>query len=230
MEPLPRPAVPETVAERTRAWILWFGVGRLVASAVAVLVVGAGAFWLVRAPSPPTESLLPMATSPSTSIGATAGVQGPTTVATTLPEVTVVHVAGAVARPGVYELVGRPRVADAVAIAGGATAEADGDAVNLAAPVPDGSRVYLPSIGETAAPELITAPPAVGTAFDSGPVDVNRAAVDELDSLPGVGPATATAIVTERERNGPFLTVDDLVRVPGIGPAKLDALRDLVST
>jgi competence protein ComEA len=59
---------------------------------------------------------------------------------------------------------------------------------------------------------------------------VNRATAGELDVLPGVGPATATAIVTERERNGPFLSVDDLERVPGIGPAKLDALRELVTT
>jgi competence protein ComEA len=62
------------------------------------------------------------------------------------------------------------------------------------------------------------------------PIDVNVATADELEALPGVGPATATAIVTERERNGPFLDVDDLDRVPGIGPAKLDALRDLVVT
>ena len=62
------------------------------------------------------------------------------------------------------------------------------------------------------------------------PIDVNAAGAAELELLPGVGPATATAIITERERNGPFLDVDDLDRVPGIGPAKLDALRDLVTT
>jgi competence protein ComEA len=67
-------------------------------------------------------------------------------------------------------------------------------------------------------------------ASPAAPIDVNRASAEELDVLPGVGPATAAAIVTERERNGPFLTVDDLERVPGIGPAKLEALRELVTT
>jgi competence protein ComEA len=73
----------------------------------------------------------------------------------------------------------------------------------------------------------------VGPSPDSGPaepVNVNVASAAELESLPGVGPATATAIVTERERNGPFLDVDDLDRVPGIGPAKLEALRGSVTT
>lgn len=227
MEPLPRPAVPQTVAERARAWIVWFGVARLLASAVAVLVVAAGAYWLVRTPPPPTEALLPMATTsgPDASTAPAATIAPPT-----VPAVVVVHVAGAVLQPGVHELAGTPRVADAVAAAGGPTADADRDAINLAAPVPDGSRVYVPAVGETAPPELITTPPGAGSSATSGPVDVNRAGVDELDALPGVGPATANAIVTERKRNGPFPTVDDLLRVPGIGPAKLDALRDLVAT
>ena len=72
--------------------------------------------------------------------------------------------------------------------------------------------------------------PASGSEALTGPVDVNRASAAELDALPGVGPATAAAIVTDRERNGPFVGVDDLERVPGIGPAKLAAIRDLVTT
>jgi competence protein ComEA len=74
------------------------------------------------------------------------------------------------------------------------------------------------------------APAPVGEPGSSGPVDVNNADATLLETLPGVGPATAAAIITERERNGPFLGVDDLDRVPGIGPAKLAALRDLVTT
>jgi competence protein ComEA len=74
------------------------------------------------------------------------------------------------------------------------------------------------------------ASPEPAGSIPSGPIDVNAATTDELESLPGVGPATAAAIVTERERNGPFLDVDDLDRVPGIGPAKLEALRGLVTT
>jgi competence protein ComEA len=142
----------------------------------------------------------------------------------------LVHVAGAVVQPGVYELVGGARVRDAVVAAGGPTETADWNALNLAALVADGVKVYVPSIGEELPPSLLSGAPATDAAEPSGPIDVNVATIEELDRLPGVGPSTAAAIVTERERNGPFLGVDDLERVPGIGPAKLEALRDLVTT
>ncbi len=117
---------------------------------------------------------------------------------------------------------------DAVVAAGGPAPDADWNALNLAAVVVDGTRVYVPAVGE----EVVgVAPVGAGDgAQPVGPIDVNRATVEQLETLPGVGPATATAIVTERERNGPFVNVDDLDRVPGIGPAKLAALRDLVTT
>jgi competence protein ComEA len=129
----------------------------------------------------------------------------------------------------VYELPGDARVRDAVVAAGGPTDVADWNALNLAAALADGVKVYVPSVGEEVPPSL-TAPPAPGTDQPAAPIDVNVATAGELESLPGVGPATATAIVTERERNGPFLDVDDLDRVPGIGPAKLEAMRELVTT
>jgi competence protein ComEA len=138
-----------------------------------------------------------------------------------------VHVAGAVMAPGVYRLAAGVRVHDAIEAAGGPIGDADVDALNLAADVADGSRVYVPTVGE----HVVLVPDAAGgSSSPAGPIDVNRASAVELETLPGVGPATATAIVTERERNGPFLTVDDLERVPGIGPAKLAAMRDFVTT
>jgi competence protein ComEA len=144
--------------------------------------------------------------------------------------VLLVHVAGAVVEPGVYQFAGDARVRDAIVAAGGPTATADWNALNLAAPISDGVKVYVPNVGEDFPPSL-TAPPAdPAESIPTGPIDVNAATTDQLQSLPGVGPATATAIVTERERNGPFLDVDDLDRVPGIGPAKLEALRGLVTT
>ncbi len=222
VEPLSRPAAPQSVADRARAWVEWFGTGRLVAASLATLIVCAGAYWLVRTPPPPTEASLPVAT---TTVASSA-VPGTTTAALEPPTRVLVHVTGAVVEPGVFELPVGARVRDAVVAAGGPTAEADWNALNLAAVVADASRVYVPVVGEDVPIEPSSETPAGGV----GPIDVNRATVDQLDELPGVGPATASAIVTERERNGPFVDVDDLDRVPGIGPAKLEALRDLVTT
>ncbi len=140
-----------------------------------------------------------------------------------------VHVAGSVLTPGVYELDSGARVHEAIDQAGGITVDADVDTLNLAAPLADGSRIYVPAVGEEVlAGALIDVPPVAG-AVEAGPIDVNQATAAELDGLPGVGPATSMAIVTERQRNGPFLSVDDLERVPGIGPAKLASIRDLVT-
>jgi len=208
------------------AWIAWFGTARLALSAVAVVVVCGGLFWLLRTSPPPTEASLPTATAIPTSTGA-----APPPAGTVAAGPVSVHVAGAVERPGVYELEPGGRVYMAIDAAGGATDDADPDALNLAAEVLDGSRVYVPVVGESVPPTVDGAGvPGGGSTGPAAPVDVNRATADELDVLPGVGPATAAAIVTERERNGPFLSVDDLQRVPGIGPAKLDALRELVTT
>ncbi len=226
VEALERPVPPRSPAERARAWVEWFGIGRLVAASMATLIVCAGAVWLVRTPPPATEASLPRA---STTV--------PSSAATTSPPidpvstaVVLVHVAGAVVEPGVYELAGGARVRDAIVAAGGPTEAADWNALNLASAVADGVKVYVPAVGEEVPPSL-TAPsaPATGT-LPAGPIDVNVATAAELETLPGVGPATATAIIAERERNGPFLDVDDLDRVPGIGPAKLEALRGLVAT
>jgi len=144
-----------------------------------------------------------------------------------------VHAAGAVARPGVYVLAADARVADVVTAAGGATPEADVDQLNLATRVADGDRVYLPRRGETppAAPSAGSAPsgPGGGPASSRAVVlDLNTAAAGQLELLPGIGPALATAIVEHRNRNGRFRSVDDLLDVPGIGPAKLATLRPLV--
>jgi competence protein ComEA len=225
MEPLSRPVPPRSPAERARAWIEWFGIARLIATSAATVVVCAGAVWLLRTPPPATEASLPRAT--TTSVAAPA--PQPVAAAPVAPTRVLVHVAGAVVEPGVYELGGDARVRDAIVAAGGPTEIADWNALNLAAAVVDGIKVYVPSVGEEV-PASLTIPAAAGVDRSTMPIDVNVATADELEALPGVGPATATAIVTERERNGPFLDVDDLDRVPGIGPAKLDALRELVVT
>jgi len=138
-----------------------------------------------------------------------------------------VHVAGAVQAPGVYRLKPGSRVIDAVSAAGGVASDSNSDAINLAAVLADGERVYVPRVGE-AAPVVVSGGSTASSA-PSGPVDLNAASADDLDTLPGVGPATAAAILAYRERHGPFASVDDLAKVRGIGQAKLDALRGLVT-
>jgi len=149
----------------------------------------------------------------------------------------VVHVTGAVLRPGVYTMRSGDRVADAVAAAGGALGSAACDAVNLARMIADGERIYMPTLAEIEAgapveagggAEWGAAAPA-GAVSATGVVDINRATVAELETLPGVGPATAQKIVDDREANGPFATPEDLMRVPGIGAKKFEAMRDQVT-
>lgn len=139
------------------------------------------------------------------------------------PGTVVVHVDGAVAAPGVYELVAGARASDAVDAAGGLTAEADTTGINLAAPVADGEKVQVPVRGEAA-----TAGDGSAQEPGTGLVNLNTADVGELDELPGVGEATARAIVEDREANGPFSTPEDLMRVSGIGEKKFARLEGMV--
>src|SRR5262245_54927723 len=141
--------------------------------------------------------------------------------------VVLAHAAGAVRQPGLYTLAEGDRVADLLDLAGGPTRAADLDRVNLAAPVADGSQVVVPRRGEPVPPPVATG--GDGVDAPAALVDVNLADPTELEVLPGVGPATAAAIVEYREANGPFTSVDELIDVPGIGEAKLAALADLVT-
>ena len=153
-----------------------------------------------------------------------------TSVVSPTPLPLIVHTAGAVAHPGVYVLVSGARAADAVYAAGGMTSDADPDRVNLATVLTDGSRLYIPHKG-VAIPlvpvdQITGAAPAVGMVSDAKAViDLNSATAEQLDSLPGVGPATAAAIIEHRTRVGRFKSVNQLLDVPGIGEAKLASMR-----
>ncbi len=148
----------------------------------------------------------------------------------------VVHVDGAVASPGVYALLlQKPRVEDAVEAAGGLASDADTTSVNLAAPVADGTKVHIPRQGEqvqaTAAAgasagggEASPVASAGGTEGAGGLVNINTADETQLQTLPGVGEATAKAIVEDRAKNGPFESPQDLMRVSGIGEKKFAKL------
>lgn len=130
--------------------------------------------------------------------------------------VVVVHVAGAVARPGVYSLRDGARVAAAVARAGGAVRRADLAAVNLAAPLADGQQVIVPA--------RVGAPGAAGGT--AGPPSLASATAEELEELDGIGEAIAERIVEYRESHGGFRSLDELAEVDGIGEKRLEALKD----
>jgi competence protein ComEA len=137
--------------------------------------------------------------------------------------VALVHVAGAVRRPGVYRLRDGERIRDAVRHAGGARPGADLNAINLAAKVADGQQVVVPRRG-AAAP----AGGAEAAGAPQAPISLNTATAEQLDTLDGVGPATASKILEYRRQHGGFRSIDDLGEIPGIGPKRLAALRGKV--
>jgi competence protein ComEA len=211
----------------------WRADRRVVAGVCACVAVAAGVAWW-RAGSTQTA---PPAPAPATRPAAAEVV---TTSTTHALAALVVNVVGAVRKPGIVRVSAGARVFDVITAAGGATARADLTRLNLAAPIADGARVAVPAVGQPAPgidPGAVTGgaggsvgggAPDGGRGGD-GPVNLNTATADALDGLPGVGPATAAAIVRDREQHGPFRSVGDLERVRGIGPAKLEQLHDLVT-
>ena len=224
--------------QRLTELIRWVGFSRILASAFGVIVMVVGVWWVVRVPPPPPESTIPFAS--STVAAGSVGTDSVASPALQVSRITV-YVSGEVAKPGVYVLLPTARMIDAVQAAGGATSAADLVVVNLAAPLVDAAQVFIPRIGSTprvklprphAGINLPTAGTAVvgavgGTSATAVPgiVDLNSASLSDLDSLPGVGPSTAQAIIDYRVANGPYASVDDLLSVRGIGPSKLAAMR-----
>ena len=143
------------------------------------------------------------------------------------PAILIVQVGGAVREPGVYSLRSGARLLDAIAAAGGLADDADADAINLARQIADGEQITVPRIGEAppaAAPGAVTG----GGSAASGPIDLNTATVEQLDTLPRIGPSIAQRIVDWRTENGRFSSVDDLAEISGIGEKTIESLRGLV--
>lgn len=150
-----------------------------------------------------------------------------------------VHVIGAVPRPGLYEFAEGTRVQDAIDAAGGLLASANVDAVNLAALLTDGQQLNIPyKDGEvpTEAPAVLELPGSSSSATESPSdptntdlININTASLEELDTLPGIGPTTAQRIIDYRTTNGPFTTIDEIMDVSGIGPSTFDAMKDLIT-
>jgi competence protein ComEA len=227
---LVRPRPPRTWRERAEHLADATGTtpGRLLVGAALAAVAVVVGLWLTRPAPAPAEASLPFASTTVRTSG----------VATTAPSTTeatevVVDVEGAVLQPGVHRLTSGARVTDAVTAAGGLAPTADAARLNLAAPLQDGQRVYVPAVGQE--PPPVVGPSGPGDAGagpgeePSGPVNLNTADADALDDLPGVGPATAAAIIEHRKEIGGYTSVDQLLDVRGIGQAKLDQLRPLVT-
>jgi competence protein ComEA len=180
-------------------------------AALAVVVAILGARYLQSTP----------AATPAAPPGPAAGVR----VEGAKPAGAIVHVAGAVRRPGVYRLRPGSRIDEAVRRAGGATRRADLGAVNLATKVEDGRQVLVPERAPPAggAATAPSAAPAPGQ-----PLNLNTATLEQLDTLDGVGPTTAEKILAYREEHGGFGSVDELGQIPGIGEKRLASLREQV--
>jgi competence protein ComEA len=260
---------PNSIPQRLRAHVSaaldWYGPARALATAGSVVAVCIGAWWLLRAPSPPLEASLPFAGASNVASSviadvpmATLALPGvvPEALSSAARDITV-HVIGAVVAPGVYTLAASSRVVDAVEAAGGATAQADLSSLNMALPLADADQVYVPprsvstprpspptSRPRRTNPTVVTVPQAIASATSfpmptgstqpplaptSTSVNINTADVALLETLPGVGPSTAKAIVAHRQANGPFGKPEDLLDVRGIGDGKFAEMKRFVT-
>jgi competence protein ComEA len=141
----------------------------------------------------------------------------------------VVHITGAVPRPGVYALPEGARVQDVISAAGGFLADADKATINLARPLEDGEMLDVP-YGAGFSPVIPTAEePVQQIQATNDLININTASSIELESLPGIGPTTAQKIIDYREANGPFLSTEDIINVSGIGPGTYERIKDLIT-
>jgi competence protein ComEA len=145
--------------------------------------------------------------------------------APTAPRTVVVHVVGAVRRPGLYELAEGSRIDEAIKKAGGPKRKAALELVNLAAPIADGQQILVPAREDVAAAPFAPDP---AQSLPTAKVHLNTATLEQLDTLPGVGPVTAQKILDYRTEHGSFQSIEELDAVSGIGPARLEQLKPLV--
>lgn len=148
------------------------------------------------------------------------------------PEPIQVHVAGAVVRPGVYDLPEEGRVQDAVEAAGGFVVEADQNAINLAARLEDGERLDIPFVAGYVPDEesgFVVISEGTPSPLVEELVNINTASVEELEQLPGIGPTLAQNIIAYREEYGSYYTIEDIVYVSGISEATYNKIKDLIT-
>jgi competence protein ComEA len=182
---------------------------------VGALVVGGVAFWYVRSLPRPVDVEL-------TGGASAAGGDDLAATASPSPAPIVVHVTGWVRRPGVYQFHQGDRVIDAVRRAGGAKPGADLTSLNLAALLADAQQIVVLKRGQQ---PILQGPSGAGEAL----INVNTATIEQLESLPGIGPTLGQRIIDYREEHGPFRSVDELLNVSGIGDQTLADLRSKVT-
>ncbi|HWA84478.1 MAG TPA: helix-hairpin-helix domain-containing protein [Fimbriimonadaceae bacterium] len=213
---------------------------RLVMAGLLALTVAAGSFAIVRGQRRPAPIVFESLTKPESNTPITNREDAP-------PSLLVVDATGAIRKPAVLHLPAGSRVEDAIQAAGGPQDDADLDAINLAAKLVDGTQLYVPRKGETKpvddayrggsvsenyAPRRPAQSGKSGGHGHSGkkeppsqPVSLSTATAEQLEGIPGIGPATAQKILDYRQTHGRFASVDDLLAVKGIGPKKLEAMR-----
>ena len=221
---------------KVQATIKWFGLSRLIGSVLSLIAVALAGWWLLRVPPPPPEDSIPIASTATTlsfAVSSPQKIELDTKLFRELATELTVHIAGAVKTPGVYQLQVGARINDGVVAAGGATAQADLDSVNLAMLLSEGEQIYIPKRNDK--PHIIAQPRFTSSSNLNSSnsatnnelqisININTATAIELERLAGVGPSTAKAIIEFRQKNGGFKTVEDLLNVRGIGPAKLSEI------
>jgi competence protein ComEA len=237
--PVARPAwlQPRALDSLTDRLAAWRGDVRIGAVVVLLVAVIAGGAWFMVSSRPATAGAAPP--SGRSTIDRVLASTTTSSSPTTAPAQLVVDVAGQVRHRGVVTLPAGSRVIDAIRAARGARPLADLDRLNLAAPLADGERILVAKIGDPPTPEPAApgATTGAGTAGATGgavaspstPIDLNTATEAQLESLPGIGPSLAGAILAERDRRGGFTDVGQLRSVPGIGDARFAQIRDLVT-
>ncbi len=199
--------------------------GPYLAMLVLFLVVLVGTVFILRRPEPVVMTIITPTPRPT-----------PTLAPTPTVAMVRVDVRGAVAKPGVYALPSGSRVQDAVTLAGDLVSGAEIRNINMARKLNDGEQLYIPATGEaTAAPPTTAPAPAKGekaptpTKTPLGKININTATAEELDLLPGIGPAIAERIIQYRTENGPFKAPEDLKKVRGIGDALYNQMKDKIT-
>jgi competence protein ComEA len=230
-QPPPFLLPPDGPRARVRAVLAGAGRQRVAVALLALAaLVAAGVVWARATPRPTGAPDAQDAAAPADQTLPRVAQAAATPAAAAPPgssDLVAVHVTGRVRRPGLVRLPAGSRVHDAIRAAGGATAGADLDAVNLARKLADGEQVRVPGPGDPA-PQPPPGAAASPGATPAAPLDLNTATVEQLDTLPGVGEVTAGRIVAYRTAH-PFTTVDELLEVPGIGQRRFDQLKDLVT-